>query len=155
GQWALYMGHVTNVIAGVYVDLKSADQDGNVYRIVPKSKQKAALAFLGENVFTNQPWMSPPEVMSRLGQPTQPLSQRAANVVTSLLSNARLGRLAESEAFDAANAYPLAEFMSDVRGMVFNGASPDQHRRAVQRAFIERLGQIINPPPAPAAPTGG
>jgi hypothetical protein len=157
GQWGLYMGHVTNVVGGVFVDNKTADQGGNVYRIVPKARQKSALAFIGENVFTNPSWLMPADVMSRLGQPTQSLSARAGNVLNNLLSNARLGRMAEAESFDAANAYPVAEFMGDVRATLFNGASPDQHRRAVQRAYLERLGAIINPPPAaaPAAGAGG
>ena len=42
GMWSTYMGHVTNVIGGVNVDVKSGDQGANVYRIVPKAKQKAA-----------------------------------------------------------------------------------------------------------------
>ena len=37
-------------------------------------------------------------------------------VVASLLSTARLGRLAEAEPIDPANAYPLTEFLGDLRG---------------------------------------
>jgi hypothetical protein len=157
GRWSLYYGHVTNLVGGVYVDNKSSEQGGNVYRIVPKAKQKAALAWLGENIITEPRWLLNHDVLSRIGQPNQSLSARGGAVVSNLLSNARLGRMAEAESFDAANAYPVAEFMGDVRATVFNGASPDQHRRAVQRAYLERLGQIINPPAAaaPAAGAGG
>jgi hypothetical protein len=157
GRWMLYVGHVTNVIGGVNVDFKTAEQGGNVYRVVPKARQKAALAWLGENIISNPAWLTPSDIMSRLGQPQQALSARAGGVVATILSNARLGRMAEAESFDAANAYPVAEFMGDVRATVFGGAAPDQHRRAVQRAYLERLGQIINPSPAaaPAAGVGG
>ena len=150
------MGHVVNVVAGVTVDFKTSDQAGAVYRVVPKARQKAALAFVSENVFTNPSWLAPADVLARLGAPTQSVATRAGGVLTQLLSNARLGRLAESEAFDAANAYPLAEFMDDVRKTVFTTSVPDAHRRSVQRAYLDRLGQIVNPPaPAAVAPGAG
>ena len=57
GMWSTYMGHVTTVIGGVNVDVKSAEQGSTVYRIVPKAKQKAALAFLDANVFTTPTWL--------------------------------------------------------------------------------------------------
>ena len=153
GQWAQYMGHVVNVVSGVYVDFKTADQSGPVYQVVAKAKQKAALAFLSENVFTTPAWLSPADVLSKLGAPTQSVAARAGGVLTNLLSNARRGRLAESESFDLANAYPLAEYMGDVRAVVFAGAL-DAHRRQLQRAYLERLGQIVNPP-APAGAVAG
>src|SRR5262249_8997734 len=83
---------------------------------------------------------------------------RQVNVLNSLLSNARLGRLQEIEKFDAANAYPLAEFMGDVKRLIWNSpqaTTPDANRRTLQRAYVTRLGTIVNPPPAPPAPTGG
>jgi len=153
-RWSLYYGHVTNVVGGVYVDNKTAEQGGNVYRIVPRAKQKAALNWLGENIIAEPKWLLPQDILSRLGQPQQSLATRAGGVVTNLLSNARLGRMAEAETFDPANAYPLAEYMDDVRAVVWTSAAPDAHRRSVQRAHIERLAQIINPPP-PAAPGAG
>lgn len=153
GMWSTYMGHVTTWIGGVNVDLKSSEQGGNVYRVVPKAKQKAALAFLSANVFTTPTWLEPHDIAARIGPST--LANRQANVLTSLMTPARLGRLSESEGLDAANAYPLTEFLSDLKADVFNGASPDGNRRALQRVYIERLAAIINPPAAPAAAPGG
>jgi hypothetical protein len=150
GMWSLYMNHVATWIGGVTVDMKSADQGANVYRIVPKAKQKEALAFLNANVLVTPSWLAPRDIESRVGPSALPTRQAA--VVTSLLSNARLGRLAESEKADPANAYPLAEYMADLRADVFAGAAPDANRRMLQRVYVERLSAIINPPPAP---TGG
>ncbi|MEP6494928.1 MAG: zinc-dependent metalloprotease [bacterium] len=158
GKWSGYMGHVTTVIGGVYVDLKSSEQGGNVYRIVPKAKQKAALAFLDANVFTTPTWLAPKDIESRIGP--SPLSARQANVLASLLGPPRLGRLAAAEQADAANAYPLAEFLSDLKTDVWStpgsGAAPDANRRTLQRVYVERLAAIINPPaPPPVAPGAG
>ncbi|HYW30403.1 MAG TPA: zinc-dependent metalloprotease [Gemmatimonas sp.] len=155
GRWAGYMNHVAAIIGGVHVDLKTADQTGTVYRIVPKARQKAALAFLSEHILASQEWMQPKEIVSRLG-PSNTVATRQAGMVSSLLSAARLGRLAEAEKYDAENAYPLAEYMGDVKRSVFNGANPDAGRRALQRVYLQRLDALINPPaPATPAPGGG
>ncbi|MEQ1693763.1 MAG: zinc-dependent metalloprotease, partial [Gemmatimonas sp.] len=153
GRWSGYMGHVATVIGGVNVDLKTADQAGAVFRVVPKARQKAALAFLSENVIVTPNWLRPQDITSRIG-PSTVLAARQAGTVTSLLSSARLGRLAESERYDAVNAYPLAEYLGDLKRIVWNGPSPDASRRQLQRVYLQRLDALINPPAA-AAPTPG
>ncbi|MEO8621729.1 MAG: zinc-dependent metalloprotease [bacterium] len=155
GQWGLYMGHVATLIGGVNVDLKTADQAGAVYTAVPRAKQKSALAFLNDNVFVTPQWLQPADIAARIGP--SGLAARQVNVLNSLLSNARLGRLSEIEKFDVANAYPVVEFMSDMKRDIWSGAgsrSPDANRRQLQRAYILRLGSIINPPATPALPPG-
>ena len=77
-------------------------------------------------------------------------------MLTSLLTPARLGRLAESEKYDAANAYPLAEYMADLKRTVFSGNTPDAGRRQLQRVYVQRLEALVSPPTAPTAgPPGG
>ncbi len=154
GRWSGYMGHVATVIGGVHVDLKTADQRGAVYSVVPKAKQRAALAFLSENILATPTWLMPQEIISRIG-PNATLANRQAGVLTSLLSAARLGRMAESEKYDAANAYPLAEYMGDLKRAVFAGALPDGNRRQLQRVYLARLDALINPPSAAAGGPGG
>ena len=154
GMWSTYMGHVTTEIGGITVDMKSAEQGANVYRVVPKAKQKAALTFLKENVFTTPTWLEPKDVSTRIGPST--LATRQSNVLTSLLGTPRLSRLAAAEQFDPPNAYPLAEFLGDLKTAVWGspgvGATPDANQRILQRVYLERLGVIINPPPTPATP---
>jgi hypothetical protein len=80
------------------------------------------------------------------------IANRQAGVVNQLLDPRRLGRLQEQESIDPANAYPLAEYMSDLtRALMGTDAAADANRRALQRAYIERLETIIDPP----AQTGG
>jgi len=153
GRWNGYMNHVATIIGGVNVDLKTADQGANVFTVVPKARQKAALAFLNANILTRPTWLEPREITSRIGPSN--LDTRQANMITSLLSTARLGRMAQLEAVDAANAYPVAEFMADLKADVFTGASPDASRRALQRVYVERLAAIINPPAATNGPGMG
>ncbi len=155
GQWSLYMGHVAQLIAGVNVDLKTADQTGAVYTVVPKTRQLAALAFLNDNVFVTPDWLQPPAIAALIGPSALPARQVA--VLNNLLSNNRLGRLAEIEKFDAKNAWPLADYLTDVKRLVWNtpaAMTPDTNRRGLQRAYVARLGAIVNPPAPPPAPAG-
>jgi len=158
GMWAQYMGHVTTLIGGVYVDYKTADQSGAVYRVVPKAKQKAALDFLTENVLKSPDWLAPSGIMSRLGPPSggTSLTGRQSNVITALLNAGRLSRLADSEVLEPANAYPVFEYMADVKRAVWGTATApvelDAGRRTMHRVYLERLEAIISAPlpPAPA-----
>jgi len=160
GMWAQYMGHVTALIGGVYVDNKTADQNGAVYRVVPKAKQKAALDFLADNVLTSPDWLTPSDIMSRLGPPSggTSLVNRQATVITTLLTPFRLGRLADSEVLDSRNAYLVAEYLADVKRAVWGTpAAPvelDAGRRMMHRVYLERLGALISPPPPPATAPG-
>ncbi|MCA0375556.1 MAG: zinc-dependent metalloprotease [Gemmatimonadetes bacterium] len=155
GRWFGNMQHVTTVLGGVEVDLKSGEQSGAVYRVVPKARQKEALAFLAEQVFTTPTWLAPREIVTRLG-PTNVVAQRQAGVLSALLTPARLGRLAESESYDASAAYPLVEYMTDVRRALFTAGAPDAGRRQLQRVYVQRLEALIRPPAAaPAAPGAG
>jgi len=156
GRWAGMMGHVTTVIGGVNVDLKTADISGAVFTVVPKEKQKAALAFLAENAIATQDWLAPKDIITRIG-PNNTLATRQAAFITSLLSAQRLGRLAEAERYDPAAAYPLAEYMSDLKRAVWGVASPDASRRQLQRVYLTRLAALVNPPapPTPAPGAGG
>lgn len=154
GRWAGMMGHVETVIGGVNVDLKTADIAGAVFKVVPKEKQKAALAFLADNAIATQDWLAPKDIVSRIG-PDGTLAARQAGFITSLLSAQRLGRLAESEKYDPASAYPLAEYMSDLKRVVWAVPSPDVNRRQLQRVYLTRLAALINPPPTVVAGPGG
>lgn len=157
GRWFGNVNHVATVVGGVEVDLKVAEQTGAVYRVVPKARQKAALAFISGNVFSAPTWLMPTNITTRIG-PSNVVATRSAGIVTSLLSPARLGRLAEAELYDAANAYPLAEYMADVKRAMFNGGAPDAHRRTLQRVYVQRLEAVLSPPPTPvsvAGPGGG
>jgi hypothetical protein len=160
GMWSQYMGHVATLIGGVYVDNKTADQAGAVYRPVSQATQKAALDFLAQNVFTSPDWLAPTSVSTRLGPPVgaAAITTRQANVLVSLLSAARLGRLADSEVLAGAQAYTLPEYLADVKRAIWGTAGApmelDAGRRTLHRVYVERLEALISPPPAPAPPPG-
>lgn len=155
GMWSQYMGHVVNWVGGMRIELKTAEQPGPTYAVVPMARQRTALQFLADNVFTTPTWLANPGILQRLGLPagTLSLSNRQAGVLTQLFDTRRLARLADAEALDPANAYPLATFMEDLRRAVFTG-TPDANRRVLHRVYLERLEALLAPP-APVAPPAG
>ncbi|MGH7714318.1 MAG: zinc-dependent metalloprotease, partial [Gemmatimonadaceae bacterium] len=158
GMWSLYMGHVTTVVGGVHVDLKSAEQDGAVFRVVPKARQKTALQFLSDNVFRTPDWLAPEPILARLGPSigATSVSNRQAGVLTQLLDARRLTRMSDVESFDPVNAYPAADYLADLRRAVWgNMAAPDPNRRLLHRVYLERLATIVQPPPPPTPAATG
>jgi len=157
GQWSTYIGHVAGLIAGVTVDLKTSDQTGAVFTVVPKARQQAALAFLNEQVFITPDWLQPPAIAALIGPSGLPARQAA--VLNNVMSNARLGRLEAIEKFDATKAWPVAEYLNEMKRLIWQtpqGTAPDANRRALQRAYVARLTAIVNPPaPPPAAAAAG
>ena len=155
GMWSLYMGHVTNSIGGLTINLKTADQTGPVYTIVPKARQKEALKFLTEQAIRTPSWLQQPDVLARIGPPlgANSVANRQSTVLTQLMDARRLARLIEAQAMDPASAYPLGEYLEDLRTAVWTG-TPDANRRTLHRVYLERLAALMDPP-APAAQGGG
>jgi hypothetical protein len=159
GQWSQYMGHVVTLVGGVHIDNKSTDQTGAVYTSVAKARQKAAVQFLAQQVFTTPGWLAPREILERVGPPagTTSLSNRQITVLAAMFDTRRLGRMQDQEILDVANAYTLSEYFADLKravwGTIGGSPLPDAHRRALQRAYLERLEALVSPP-APAAAAG-
>lgn len=152
-MWSRYMGHVVSVVGGMHLDLKSTDQAGAVYRPTPRREQERALAFLAEHAIATPAWLAPASITSRIG-PTS-VANAQAGVVTQLLDPRRLDRVQTGAQMDAANGYPLTAYLADLRQAVWRGTTPDENRRTVQRAYIDRLGAIVTPPAPPTPGQGG
>jgi hypothetical protein len=160
GMWARYMGHVVAMVGGVYVDLKTADQDGAVFRPAERARQQAAVRFLGEHVFQTPSWLAPEDILARIGPPAGATSlvDRQVSIVTQLLEVRRLGRLDQGAVLDE-NAYTPAAYLADLRRELWGAPSspttPDANRRALQRVYIERLAALEEPPEERDAQPGG
>lgn len=158
GIWALYMGHVAALVGGVEVDLKTSDQAGAAYRPVPAARQRAAVAFLGREVFDTPSWLAPSSILSRIGPQTggSALATRQANVVVSLLDPRRLARIEGAGALGTESGYSLVQYFSDLYAAVWQGGAPDDGRRLLHRVYLERLAALMQPPEsAPSTTTAG
>jgi hypothetical protein len=147
GQWFRYVNHVAAVIGGVTADLKTADQAGAVYSPVSRAAQERALQFIAEQVLEEPTWLLEPEILARIrtGGP-QRLQQRQASMVGNLLSSTRLTRMAELEQTHPTLAYPVNDYLDDVRDAIWGNVAVtarNAYRRALHRAHVARLTQLL------------
>ncbi len=148
GQWARYLGHVGRQIGGVEIDPKMVGEDGTVYRPVAADRQRAAVAFLVEEGFRTPDWLLDAEILGRIepaGSTTR-IQTLQEGALARILDPVRLGRLTEAE-WLAGDAYPAAELMDDLQAGLFSeiagGRAIDPARRALQRAYVDRLGDLL------------
>jgi hypothetical protein len=164
GQWGTVMRHVTTVVGASETQEKYNSQPGARFTPVSKARQKDAVRFLNENVFKTPMWMIDMDILRRL-EPAGTIgrvSGSQTSILNALMNEARMARLVDYEATAtrAADAYPLMEFLADVRGGVFGELTAgsvvvDPYRRALQRSYVNAMRARLAPPAAAAAPAGG
>ncbi|WP_233589237.1 zinc-dependent metalloprotease [Gynurincola endophyticus] len=148
-QYNRYIGHVIVNIGGVYTDLKTTDQSGDVYTIVPKATQKEALTYLDKEVFQTPTWIIPNDLLNKFTHPaSENLSGIQINTLNNLLSMGRLSRMINYTTRDA-GAYRADDLVGDTKKILFTELATrkniDYHRRALQKAFVEQLITLSNP----------
>jgi len=153
-QYSRYMGHVLTNIGGIKTDYKTTEQEGPVYTIIAKSRQKEALQFLHKQLFETPQWLLNEDVLEKITAPTSDrISTLQDNLLGTLLSSGRLQRLISSYNRDE-NAYRIDEYMEDLKRGIWNELPThktiDNYRRNLQKSFVERLGAIVNPPTSPS-----
>jgi hypothetical protein len=160
-QWSREMGHVAVVVGGVWQVTKYAGQAGAVHTPVPRDRQREAVTFLIENAFTTPTYFLDPELLRRI-EPTGAVDRvrtRQAALLTTMLQDARLSRLADQSALaTAANpAYRISDLLSDLSAGIFREASvqrptTDEYRRNLQRTFVDEMRRLIATPLVPTGP---
>jgi hypothetical protein len=150
-QWSREMGHVAVIVGGLYHDERYAGQPGLRYTPVPREKQAEAVRFLLAEAFTTPTYFLDTAVLRRIEYTGNVERLRVAQtaLLTTLLQDARLGRMAENAAL--APTYTIADLFGDLRRGLFTEAAAarptaDIYRRNLQRAFIEGMDRLINTP---------
>lgn len=150
GQFNRYTGHVVTNVGGIYEYNKTSDQEGAVYTHVEKEKQKRAVKFLNDQLFTTPSWLVDAEILSRIQQDGVVERMRAIQIriVGRLTNEEMLMRMIENEALNGSDAYTLTELFTDMRQGVwselYNGRKIDTYRRNLQKEHINRLDQLMN-----------
>lgn len=151
GQFNRYMGHVTYNVGGLSENFKTYDQAGAVYKYLDKAKQKEAIAFLNQQLFTTPLWLINSEQLNKFDNGS--MLTRIKGVQTSTINNifsaSRLLRMLDNEAKNGATAYTIPELFTDLRGTIFAAGRPDAFKRNLQRGYIARLGELMVDAPAP------
>jgi hypothetical protein len=158
-QFTRYMGHVLMNLGGIYDDEKTTDQPGAVYTVVPRQTQKEAMYFLQKNLFETPSWLMNRKILDLTSAPqTDQVSTLQDNFLGSMLASSRLQRIISSSNRDKA-AYPIDEYFDDLKNGLWSELKTkkpiDNYRRNLQKSFVERLSNMINPPAATPGLFGG
>jgi hypothetical protein len=148
-QFGRYLGHVTANVGGIQEVYKSFDENKPVYTHTAKDKQRSALQFLGQELFTTPLWLGDTEVLRRIEEAG--FAERIRNLqertISSLFSKDRIIRIQENEALNGDNAYKLSTFVEEMTEMIFSEIKSkkaiDMYRRNLQRTYIDQLASLI------------
>lgn len=106
---------------------------------MPKAEQKEALKFLNDYAFQTPTWLLSQEVFEKTQRkPTQVVESLQNRVLDRILSGGVLNSLYTSQA-TYKDAYPLDEYMKDLRNYIFSSANPDIYQRNLQRNYVKRM----------------
>ncbi|PID68875.1 MAG: zinc-dependent metalloprotease [Flavobacteriales bacterium] len=94
-QYTRYIMHVKNNIGGIYVTPKSVREEGDIYEMVEKKKQKAALHFLQEHIFTEPTWLLDKDILNRIKSPQtkEDIVKTMESVMGSLVAPSLVSRI--------------------------------------------------------------
>lgn len=150
-QFNRYMGHVLKNVGGIQETPKSIEEKGDVYEPTPKATQKEAVVFLQKQLFETPTWLLDKNVLNKINTPaaTERVYTIQSNILNSLLSSSRLGRMAATtDRFGAANTYQVDELITDVKNGIFSELTTkkavEQNRRNLQKVFVDALGNLVN-----------
>jgi hypothetical protein len=148
-QYSRYLYHVLKNIGNNYVTKRTVDEKGAVYQPIPKAKVKAAVDYVGRQLFTAPLWMYPKEIEQLIALKTaDQISDQQNQVLNMLLSSGMLYNISV-KAIQFEGAYTVPEFLNDLEQTVWVKFSGDEkqdfYRRSLQRAYVEKLGMLLLP----------
>ena len=154
GQWATEAQHVTRVVGGLDKQEKAVSQSGPVWTMVPRARQKDAVKFLNDEVFTTPTAMIKPDILRKIESDgnINRVSGAQARTLSALVQNAKLQRMVEFEAIAAnkGEVYSLGEMLTDLRkglwSEIYSGKPIDAYRRRLQATYLEAMASKIKPP---------
>ena len=148
-QWRRFVGHVVTNIGGSLENLKSTDQEGEVYTLVPEKRQIEAMQWLQKHAFATPEWLLDESLLRRMENAgaVERIRSLQASYLNNVLSPTRAQRLIEAEAFRGRNTYTIYQLFGDMRKGLFSelggGNAINTYRRNLQRAFVARLEYMM------------
>lgn len=154
-QWNNYLYHVLAEVGGIYLDVTTVGDGRQTYTYVPKEKQKEALQFLLDNVFTSQDWLFQNDIstytylqkQSPIGiienAPTKVQKAAQLYLLWDLMLNTRLMRMLENETVNGDKAFTAVDMMDMMHKHIFattiRKRNPDVLTRSLQKGFVDAL----------------
>ncbi|MEM7572926.1 MAG: zinc-dependent metalloprotease [Bacteroidota bacterium] len=141
GQFGRYIGHVSSNVGGVHEWQRTADEDEIVFQPVDSDHQRAAVAWINNEVFSTPEWLIDQEILQRISPSgiADRIKAVQARALRSLMQEDRLNRLAEQHAVYGAEQYGLEDLMEQTYSTIFGAGELDTYRRALQHAYVDGL----------------
>ena len=148
-QFDYYLGHALAYIGGMYETIKSADQPGPVYDVVPVELQWESMDFLTRHIFTTPMWLLDTAILTRIGKSPAQIINRSQNMIlSSLLSNNNLIKMSDAQIVYGKRAYPVINFIDDLDNAMWTELKTydtiSSYRRNLQQIYIDKLLDLIN-----------
>ena len=148
-QFNRYNGHVVKYVGGIMETPKTVEQEGAVYEIVSKAKQKEAVAYLNKNLFETPKWLLNNDVFAKTGQSgLTTIGGVQDNILNRMLSTRSLSKLIDAEASLGNNAYRITDLLGDMKSGIYAELtarkSTDIFRRNLQKSYVMALTRLID-----------
>ena len=150
-QFDYYLGHAMAYVGGMYETVKSSDQPGPVYNVVPVELQWESMDFLTRHIFTTPTWLLDTAILTRIGKsPTQIITRSQNMVLSSLLKPSNLAKMADAQVLYGKKAYPIINFIDDLDNAMWKELQTydtiSSYRRNLQQLYVDKLIELANPP---------
>ena len=146
-QYMRYIDHVQKNIGGKYVNNAPGVPP---HDYVPRSLQRQAVAWMGNQLFTAPIWLYPQDVIQLVGTDAyDEIQNRQQTQLTLLLSPGMIYNM-HKNAQCSSDPYPADEYLNDVFATIWKPLDTadqrqDNFRRQLQRTYVQLLGRCLNP----------
>lgn len=150
-QFSMYMGHVAKYIGGIMETPKMVEENGPVYEVVPKAKQREAVDFLNKQLFATPAWLINTSIFEKTGiTAINTVGGLQDNILNRLLGTRNLSKLIDAEATQGNNAFTITDLLNDLKRGIWSElpgrTKIDVYRRNLQKSYVNILDNLLNPP---------
>ncbi|MBZ9629070.1 zinc-dependent metalloprotease [Psychroflexus sp. CAK1W] len=145
GVYRRYIYHVVSNVGGVHETLLHKGQQGIPYKATGKSKQKEALDFINDNIWTPQYWLVDEALVSKFAESGKLESLISINkrVLKRLTDAKRLNRMWDTSSTLPGNGLSPQELLEILaEDIIYSRTSPDQVERELQKHMLHQLIQM-------------
>lgn len=149
-QFNRYMGHVSKNVGGIEWNPSTIEQNKTVYNFTPKNRQKDAIKFLQDQLFTTPKWLIDKNLFSLIGvDQLNTISTLQKNEFSRLFNPRTIANLVSFEQYDPANAYTETNMLNDLKAGIWSelktGQAIDIYRRNLQKLYVDALVDLVKP----------
>jgi len=150
-QYKRYLLHVATYIGGQVHFQRNPSQPGPRKVFVSMEKQKEALTFLKDQIFTTPQWLVnvDKEVFPLIGgSGFGNVTKIQMAVLEKIMSHSIFYNFLWAQSNTPEEAYALDSYLADLRGIIWNELKTNQsiniYRRNLQKMYVDRLSSLIN-----------